>query len=183
MLSIVVGEEGFDEASQEFVIVEPITLVLEHSLVSLSKWESIHQKPFLTGEQKTREEVFSYIECMILSPENSRGEILQKLSVENIQEIQKYIDSPQTATTFYDPPGRGGRPEQITAELIYYWMVAYTIPFECENWHLNRLFALVRICNIKNSQPEKPTRQQSHNAAVERARLNAERRKSLGTRG
>lgn len=180
MLSIIVGEEGFNQTTQTFEVIDPITLELEHSLVSLSKWEAKHQKPFLSGEKKSREEMYSYIEGMIVNPKNPPKEILEKLSVENISEIQEYIDSPQSATTFGRMPNRRGLGEVITSELIYYWMVAFTIPFECQYWHLNRLFALVRICNIKNSKPEQRS---SHDAAVERARLNAERRERLGTRG
>ena len=96
----------------------------------------------------------SYIECMILTPVYPEG-IYGCLSRSNFETINDYIESKQTATTFGEMPKRKGRGETITSELIYYWMVAFTIPFECEKWHLNRLFALIRICNIKNTPPKK----------------------------
>lgn len=179
MLRIIVGEEGFNDESQTFETIDPLPVDLEHSLVSLSKWESKHLKPFLSGESKTKEELFDYIIDMIQTP-GIGLEIIDSLSQSNIEEIQAYIESPYSATTFGRMPGNRRSSEIITAELIYYWMVAFNIPFVCETWHLNRLFALIRICNVKNSKPEQMSR---HDAAVDRARLNAERRERLGTKG
>lgn len=179
MLRLIVGDEGFDDSSQTFVKLDPVVLELEHSLASLSKWESKHVVPFLSHKGFTQSEIWDYIECMVVTPTCDSG-VLAKLSSDDVETIQKYIDSPQSATTFGAMPERPGRGEVITAELIYYWMVVFKIPFECESWHLNRLFSLIRICNIKNS---KPTKQNTHDAAVERARINAERRERLGTRG
>lgn len=180
MLRITVPEqELFNEIENTFSTVDSVVLELEHSLISLSKWESKYEKSFLDNDEKTSEEILGYIEAMICTP-NVDPEVLLRLTQENLNEIHKYIDSKQSATTFGQMPERKIRGEKITSELIYYWMVAFTIPFECENWHLNRLFALIRICNIKNSKPKKMSR----NEIAQRHReLNAERRARLGTAG
>jgi len=175
----VVGDEYYNEETEEFESHGDFTLELEHSLVSLSKWESIHNKPFLSERTKTPSEILSYVECMILSPVYS-PDVLQQLSVANFDTINEYIESKQSATTFGTMPERKGRGEVITSELIYYWMVAYTIPFECEIWHLNRLFALIRICNIKNA----PAKKMSRSEVARRNRdLNEQRKAQLGTTG
>src|SRR4051812_45246710 len=180
MLTITVGAtDVYDEESGTFGDQGGVELQLEHSLVSLSKWESIYEKPFLGSINKTSEEVFSYVECMILTP-NPPEEILKKLSQENIQEINEYIDRKMTATWFSEQPGAPKSREVITAELIYYWMTVFTIPFECENWHLNRLFTLIRICNVKQAKPKKMSRAE---AGRRNRELNAQRKAQLGTRG
>jgi hypothetical protein len=176
---IVVGTEYFDEETETFETVGDIELELEHSLISLSKWESKHQVPFLTQNNKTLEEVFSYIEAMILTP-NFPGGISRKFSQQNLKEINDYIESRESATTFGRMPERRGRGEIITSELIYYWMVAFNIPFECEQWHLNRLFALIRICNIKSEKPKKMSRNEM---AIRNRELNEQRKAQLNTRG
>ena len=175
----VVGDEYYNEETQEFVTHGDFVLELEHSLVSLSKWESIYNRPFLSTGGKTAEEIMSYISCMILSPVYPEDAVA-RLSNTNLDTINDYIESKQTATTFGEMPDRKGRGETITAELIYYWMVAFTIPFECETWHLNRLFALIRICNIKNA----PAKKLSRSEVARRNRdLNEKRRAELGTNG
>ena len=180
MLRIIIpGDEHYDESTEEFSTVGDITLDLEHSLVSLSKWESIFQKPFLGSEQKTVEEMSAYIMAMIITPDVD-VEVLQRLSQDNWNEINAYIESPHSATTFGEMPKQTGRGEIITSELIYYWMVAFTIPFEAQNWHLNNLFALVRICNIKNEKPKKMSRSE---IAQRNRDLNAQRRAASGSSG
>lgn len=171
-------QEFFNEATEEFIHVDGQVVCLEHSLISLSKWESKFGKPFLSS-QKTIEETLFYIECMLISPGDSSVD-LRGLSPEQIDEIKTYVDSPQSATTFGVMPERKGRGEIVTSELIYYWMIAFTIPFECESWHLNRLFALIRICNIKQSKPKHMGKAE---ARAERARMNAERRQKWNTKG
>lgn len=180
MLKIIVpGAEYFDQVTQTFDKVEDLELELEHSLISLSKWESKYQKPFLSSEEKSPEEILAYVEAMILT-ENYPDDVSSRFSQENIGQINDYIESKESATTFGLMPERKGRGEVITAELIYYWMVAFQIPFECECWHLNRLFALIRICNIKNSKPQKMSRNE---LAARNRELNAQRRAKYNTAG
>lgn len=180
MLTITVGATGvYDEESETFQTQGGVELQLEHSLVSLSKWESIHEKPFLGGTIKTPEEVLSYVECMVVGTKPP-GEIFRQLSEENTKEINDYIDKKMTATWFSEQPGAPRSREVITAELIYYWLTVFSIPFECENWHLNRLFTLIRICNVKQAKPKKMTRSE---AAQRNRELNAQRKAQLGTKG
>lgn len=181
MLQITIpSRELWDESRDEFVITKEQTLQLEHSLISISKWESKWQKAFLTKQEKTLEESIDYIKCMTLN-QNIDPSVYNYLTNDNIRQINAYIDSPMTATYFSEEKsGKVGHGEQITSELIYYWMIALQIPFECQKWHLNRLLTLVRVCNIKNQPPKKRSRREimSRNAA-----LNAARRKQMNTRG
>ena len=180
MLELVIpGEEFYNEKTEEFVDTETTTLRLEHSLLSLSKWESFFGKAFLSQTDKTDAEVLAYVKYMVLD-ENVSDEIFLRLSPANYAEIRDYIQSPQSATVFRDAPSRGGSRETITSELIYYWMVAMNIPFECQTWHLNRLFALIKICNVKNSKQKKMPR---HDVAAKNRELNARRRAELNTSG
>lgn len=180
MLKLIIpGEEYFNEETEEFETIGDFELELEHSLISLSKWESIHQKPFLSNSDKTSEEILDYVKAMILTPIYPEG-LFERFTNIQFSQINKYIESKESATTFGDMPERKGRGEVITSELIYYWMVAFTIPFECETWHLNRLFALIRICNLKNSKPQKRSRSE---VAARNRELNAQRRAQYNTRG
>ena len=180
MLQITVpGIELWDEEAQEFIYSKEQTLQLEHSLISLSKWESKWCKPYLSKKDKTYEEVLDYIRCMTLTP-NVKPEVYKCLTEENIEEIQKYIDAPMTATYISENKNGGGSRETVTSELIYYWMISLNIPIEFQKWHLNRLITLIRVCNIKNTPPKKMGRRaiMSRNTA-----LNASRRKQLNTKG
>lgn len=146
--------ERFNEETNEFLDDLPeIELLLEHSLASMSKWESKVQKPFLDGKISPAD-ILNYVYEMIVSPEVG-PEVLLRFTQKELDQVNDYIGSSQSATTFGELPKTPGKSEKITSELIYYWMVAYNIPFECQYWHLNRLFALIRICNIKNSDPKK----------------------------
>ena len=181
MLTIIVeGAELYDEENQEFKKeTEDVVLELEHSLAALSKWESKWEKPFLGDDKKTTEETLSYIECMTLTP-NIPPEIYPKLTNKNLLEINAYIDRKMTATWFSEEPNAKKNSEKITAELVYYWMSQLNIPFECENWNLNRLFTLIKIANIKQSKPKRMSR----NEILQRNRqLNEQRRAKLGTTG
>jgi|SRR5580765_7528494 len=181
MLRIIIeGDESFNEETNTFETTNDVVLDLEHSLISLSKWESKYQKPFLSPGTKTSEEIFGYLKAMIVTPDVD-PDILYRCSQKNINEIQEYIDSSQSATTFGVMPERRGPNEVITSELIYYWVVSFNIPFDCQYWHLNRLFSLIRICNIKNSKGGK---KMSRSEIVMRNReLNAKRREELNTSG
>jgi hypothetical protein len=181
MLRVVINaEELWDEKKQEFHYPEEVVLDLEHSLLSLSKWEAKHEKPFLTSQKKTGEEVFSYLQCMVVTP-NADLDALYGLNQSTINEIQSYIDSSQSATSFGELPERRGPSEVITSEMIYYWMVAFNIPFvPTQEWHLNRLFSLIRIANIKNGKPKKMSRNE---LAQRYSDLNAQRKAKLGTTG
>ena len=180
MLRIIIpSTEMWDEVNEKFVYSKEYVLQLEHSLVSLSKWESKWCKPFLSKENKTFEETIDYIRCMTIN-QHIPDEVYNCLTEENIREINEYISAPMTATRFSnDAIGKGSR-EQITSELIYYWMIALNIPFECQKWHINRLLTLIRVCNIKNHPSKKMSRREimSRNTA-----LNAARRKKLRTNG
>ena len=180
MLQITVpATEEWDESKQEFVYTKETTLQLEHSLVSLSKWESKWCKPFLSDEDLTEEETIDYIKCMTIT-QNVNPEVYKCLTQENIYQVRDYISAPMTATYFSKE--RNSRPsrEIVTSELIYYWMISLNIPFECQKWHLNRLLTLIRVCNIKNNPPKKMSRREimERNAA-----LNESRRKQLNTKG
>ena len=180
MLTITIpATELFNDKTQEFIPLKEQTLQLEHSLVSLSKWESKWCKAFLSKEEKTTEETLDYIKCMTIT-QNVDPSVYSRLNSSNIKAINDYIQAPMTATTFYEPNQKGQSKETITAELIYYWMIALNIPMECQKWHLNRLLTLIRVCNIKNSPPKKRSKRDimSRNAA-----LNAARKKQLGTSG
>ena len=180
MLEITIpATELWDEINEEFITTKEQTLRLEHSLVSLSKWESKWCKPFLSKTNKTDEEMLDYVRCMTLT-QNVPDEVYRCLTDDNIRKIYEYIDAPMTATWFNDDKAKGTSREQTTSELIYYWMIALNIPFECQKWHLNRLLTLIRVCNIKNQPPKKMSKRDimSRNAA-----LNAARRNKLHTKG
>ena len=171
--------ELWDEEKQEFINKKEQTLQLEHSLVSLSKWESKWCKSFLYTKEKTFEETIDYIKCMTIT-QNVSDDVYTRLTNKNIEDINNYIAAPMTATVFYDNKNQGGKNETVTAELIYYWMISLNIPFECQKWHLNKLITLIRVCNVKNTPPKKMSKRElmSRNAA-----MNAARRKRLNTRG
>jgi hypothetical protein len=179
MLKLVVPmTEGYDEKTQKFFVAESVTLELEHSLFSLSKWESKYEKPFIGPGDKEGIELLDYVRMMTLTPDVA-DDIFFRLTSENIKAVNDYINAKMTATTFRDLPERANR-EVITAEIIYHWMVALQIPFECQYWHLNRLITLVRVCNEKNKPQKKMGRA---DAARRQRELNAQRRANWGTRG
>jgi len=183
MLRLIIGDEMFNDDTQEFIIADPVVVDLEHSLLSLSKWESKYQRPFLSSnpnDKKNKEEIYDYIKFMLVTP-NVDPDVLDRCSQENLDAINRYINSSQSATTFGTLPERQGLGEVVTSELIYFWLSNFHIPFEVERWHLNRLFALVRIANNKNAPKGKKI--SPSELAARNKELNDKRRAELGTRG
>lgn len=177
-ITVPIGGELWDAEKEEFTY-EGIDLELEHSLVTLSKWEEKHKKPFLGGQELTVEEMSDYVRIMIQTPDYP-PEIMYMLTKENVEDIQDYIQSDASATTFrpdqFDKPGS----EIITNELVYFWMNSLGIPKEHEHWHLNRLFTLIKVHSVKNS----PEKKRSHSEIVaERKAENRRRMAELGTEG
>lgn len=180
MLQITIpASEQWDEVNQEFVTTKETTLQLEHSLVSISKWEAKWHKAFLTKREKTAEETMDYIKFMTLT-QNVNPAVYNNLTSEVIDQINKYIENPMTATHIYEDPNGKTSSETVTSELIYYWMVALNIPMECQKWHLNRLLTLVKVCNVKNQPPKKRSR---YDVMSRNKALNEARRKQLNTKG
>jgi hypothetical protein len=179
MLQITLPVELWDEGKQEFVYLVGQTLELEHSLTSLSKWESKMKKPFLTKDGKTYEETLEYLKCMMLTPGVTEDTYTYLMS-HKMQEIDDYINDPMTATILPKNRGGRGRPETITAELIYYWMSVAQIPAEYADWHLNKLITLIGVFNVKNA-PEK--KRSSDDILREQMALNEERCKKLNSKG
>ena len=187
MLEIIIDQrEGFDEVKQEFIKIPRTVLQLEHSLISISKWESKWHKPFLqSAKDLNNEEILDYIKCMTISPGKVDDHIYFFLTQENVKEIIDYIQNPMTATWFGEDKRGPRNREIITSELIYYWMVALQIPFECQKWHLNRLLTLVRVCNAKNEESSPNNKNKMSKSALmsRNAALNAQRKAKLHTKG
>lgn len=180
MLRIVVpATEFFDEINEAFIYKKEQHLQLEHSLVSLSKWESKWNKAFLGKQEKTDEEIIDYVRCMTLT-QNVDPSVYSRLSAENYAAINAYIEAPMTATYFHEDKNSKGGKDVVTSELIYYWMISYNIPVEFQKWHLNRLLTLIRVCNMKNSPPKKRSRREilQRNAA-----LNAANKRRFNSKG
>lgn len=180
MLKITIpGEELWDEEREVFVYTADVVLEMEHSLVSLSKWEEKFEKPFLSLSNPTTEETLGYIRAMILTPDIP-DDIVYKLTQENLNEINSYINAKMSATWFANDNDKSRSSEIITAELIYFWMTAFSIPIEHERRHLNQLFTIIKIANTKQNPPKKMSRQEIHE---QNRRLNAQRKAQLGTSG
>ena len=180
MLKIETPEtELWDEYNQCFILVKKQTLFLEHSLISLSRWESNWEKPFLKrNDKKTLAETIDYVRCMTIN-NNVDPNVYRVLTADNINAINAYVNAKKTATIVYEDKHRSTG-ETVTSELIYYWMVSLGIPFECQKWHLNRLLTLIRVCNVKNS----PGKKMGRNALLNRyASLNKKRREAMHSNG
>lgn len=180
MLQVVIpAREYFDSSKNEFVYLAEQKLTLEHSLISISKWESKWKKPFLDDKrEKTREESVDYIRCM------SVGKPIDNLAIQwvpqsVINQINEYISDPMTATWFNEQNKRPGR-QVVTSELVYYWMIAFHVPMECEKWHFNRLLTLIKICELKNAPKKRMKRKDVH---AQYMALNAARKKQLEASG
>lgn len=180
MLTLTIPDmEYYNEETSEFITIKSQTLHLEHSLISVSKWESKWKIPFLSNERKTNSQLLDYIACMAVGQFDER--VVQALTEAQLDEINTYINDSMTATWFSD---KGKHPvnkkQVVTSEVIYYDMIALQIPFECQKWHLNRLLTLIRVCQEKNKPPKK----MSKNALRKRnSALNAARRNQYNTSG
>lgn len=181
MLTIVVpGGELYDEDKNEFITSDkPHALQLEHSLVSLSKWESKWHKPFLSKGDKPFEESADYIRCMTIT-QNVDPEVYKFVSQENIHQVNEYIDAKMTATIIKDRR-KATNNKVITAEIIYYWMISFQIPFECQKWHLNRLLTLIDVCSIENDKSS--DKMSKEETAKSYAEINRQRREALNSKG
>lgn len=180
MLKIEIPDrEIWNSKTNTFSVIKGASICLEHSLVSISKWESKYHKPFISKEPKTHEEIVYYIKCMTIT-QNVKEDVYAILTNQNMEDITKYIEDPMTATKIEKTNQSKANSQFLTSELIYYYMVAYQIPFECQRWNLNRLFVLINICNEKNKNPKKYSKKEilSRNAA-----LNKARKEKLGTKG
>lgn len=187
MLEIKVEEQHlYDERTNEFIYIKPVTLKLEHSLISVRKWESKYHKSFLGGgtkDEKTIDELLDYISCMVINKENVDPMMIRHLPAETIQKIILYIKDDMTATWFTGNHRVGASNvlgEVVTAEIIYYWMIAYNVPIELERWHLNQLLTLLKVINIKNGGEKKMSKR---DAAIERNVENLRRRAKYHTKG
>lgn len=179
MLKIFVpSAELYDEQTERFITINGRELQLEHSLVSLSKWECKWKKPFLSNAPKSREETIDYVRCMTVS-QNVDPNVFLGLTDSNIEAVNRYIDDPMTATTFKNSQKKPNR-QIITSEIIYYWMISLEIPMECQKWHLNRLLTLIRVCDEKNQPGKKKSRK---DIIAENRALNQMRRARTGSRG
>lgn len=179
MIDIIIPKtEYFDESTMQFKYTKEQKITLEHSLIAVSKWESKFEKPFLSSKKNTYE-TLEYIKCMTLT-QNVNPEVYLHLSDQNIKDIQAYIEAPMTATTFKKLEKRGGKKEIITAELIYYWMIAFNIPVEFQKWHLNKLLTLIEVCARKNEPPKKMSRRE---ISAQHKAINAANRARFHTKG
>lgn len=187
MLTVTIPEtEYYNEENNQFFTIQEKKITLEHSLVSVSKWESKYHKPFLANNNKTTDEVLDYIKMMTIT-QNVDPIYYTQLSKQNIEDIQKYIDNPMTATWFTEdllnntnPQIKKKSKEIVTSEIIYYWMIALQIPFECQKWHLNRLMTLIRVVDSKQQKPKKMSKKE---LARRNTALNEMRRAKARSKG
>jgi len=176
MLEIEVAiEESYDETKSEFVLNDSFKVRLEHSLVSVSKWESLWKQAFLGKKEKTREQSISYVKCMVLNEDLPPG-VFQTLVKEHLDKVKDYVEDPNTATNLYTDPNAPSPRETVTSELIYYWMISLSVPVEFQHWHLNRLLTLIRVINLKNTPKKKMSN-------AERRNLNRQRLSRHNTKG
>lgn len=186
MLQVVIpGIECYDEIKNEFVITDTVKISMEHSLLSLSKWESKWHKPFLDGKDKSYEETIDYYRCMTLT-KNVDPDVYYNITTELAKEINDYIANPMTATWFSKRANRSIHQKSslegsvVTSEILYYYMISLNIPFECQKWHLNRLTTLIRVVSEKNAPKQKMSNQE---ILTQQAELNAKRRAELNSKG
>lgn len=180
MLEIEIPDrELFDERTEEFITIKGRKIVIEHSLVSLSKWEAKYKKPFMSSE-KNASEVLDYIKFMTIT-QNVDKSVYDSITPEILEQVINYIEDPMTATWFNEREQKKSKSkETVTAEIIYYWMIALQIPMECQKWHLNRLLTLIRVCSLKNAPDKKMSKKE---LLARNRQLNAARRARTGSKG
>lgn len=180
MLEIHVPErEFYDERNEVFIKTRPVILQLEHSLMSVSRWESKWRKPFLTDEDKTRAETMDYIRCMTINRDVDPN-VYAALTSDDIQKIMDYVGAELTATKVYRVKSTNAPKKTITSEVIYSWMVMYNVPFECQKWHISRLLKLLDVLEIANNPKNKMSKGET---ARSNAALNKARRAKLHSKG
>lgn len=177
MLTITLKTEYWDEEKEEFINTNGGEIHLEHSLISISKWESKWKKSFINSEKQIGDELYDYIRCM--AQEDISIDLIKSMDSDTLSKIIDYINDPMSATTVKTYGPKSPNREVVTSELIYYWMIALNIPFECQNWHLNRLLKLIEVCNLKNN----PKKMGRNDIMRQNRDLNAARRKALKSKG
>ena len=186
MLKITIPEsEYYNEETQEFVSIKETTLTLEHSLVSISKWESKWKKPFMSEEPRTIEESRDYIRCMTMT-QNVDPKVYMCITNEHMKMVNDYIDEPNTATWFSNRQGKAGRgynKRVVTSELVYYWMIQLNIPVEFQKWHFNRLMTLIRVCSEEQEAAQGKNKMSKSDILRRNKALNAQRRAKMHSKG
>lgn len=172
-------KELWSSKKEEFYKIAHTTLRLEHSLLSISKWESKWHKSYFETKNKTDEEAMDYLRCMSID-HNIDPMVYYALTDQDLEGLNAYINDPMTATTIYNPVEKAKRREKVTSELVYYLMISFGIPVEFQKWHINRLLTLIEVFQVKN-QPQK--KRSKAELAKYYAELNAKRCKEWGTRG
>ena len=171
----------YDSRTKEFINVTGGVFHFEHSLKAIAKWESKWHKAFFGKQEKTAEELMDYIRCMCLD-DNPDPYAFRNLSREQMKMVEAYMNDPQTATYIWEPESKAPGKETVTNELMYYWMIALQIPFECEEWHVNHLLALIRVCNAKNDTGHK-TKVNDADMRRRYAEINRQRREAMRSKG
>lgn len=180
MLTITIPEtELYDEKTNTFFTTQKKTIKLEHSLISASLWEAKWKRCFTSKPPSTAEETIDYIKCMCLD-KNIDDLVFRAIPMEEYQKVLDYIADPMTATKITDRSNSRGNSEQLTTEVIYFYMTAFNIPFSCEKWHLNRLLTLIKVCSIKNGGDQKMGK---HDIMNQNKALNAARRAKMHSKG
>lgn len=181
MLTITIqGDELWDNDAEIFTYTDDVVLQFEHSLVSLSKWEAKFHKPFLTPDKKTEDEMYGYVVAMLVTP-NADQDVLNRMTEDQVNALNDYINDPMTGSTIAELPQAGPRSsERISAELVYFWMSHYAIPYDARDWHLNQLFTLIKIHHAKNQKQKKVPRAERVQTMAE---INAQRKARLGSSG
>lgn len=170
--------EGWDEEKEEFIYIEGQTIHMRHCLASISKWESKWHIPFLSRKEKTEEQALDYIRCMV--EEEVSDTVINIIQTRYGREIESYMNNPSTATVVHHDKQEIGSNSPKTSEVIYSWMFQLNIPMECQYWHINKLITQIDYMNEQQKPPKKISKK---DAMARQARINAERRAKLKSKG